>query len=375
MDQPNWKVRYVYLTQQFANPKRFLEKIRAVAMRGDFTLGREEWEFEETYAKKFGIKHAIGVGNGTDALFLSLRALGIGEGDEVITAPNSFIATAGAIAIAGARPVFVDVRDDYTIDPKAIERAITPKTKAIIPVHLFGNPADMYPILDIAKRHNLFVIEDAAQSSSAMYDNKYVGSFGNAAGFSFHPQKIVNIWGDGGMITTNNDSLAEKLRLWRNHGLKNRDETVFFAHNSRLDTIQAVVADIVLSEVDENTRKRAANAALYDELLSQLEPNVHIPNRKLSAVPIKPIYTLYVIQARRQKELISFLREQGIEALVHYPIPIHFQEAARYLGYKKGDFPVCEKQAETMVTLPIHQYLESADIRYVSEAIRRFYES
>ena len=179
MDQPNWKVRYVYLTQQFANPKRFLEKIRAVAMRGDFTLGREEWEFEETYAKKFGIKHAIGVGNGTDALFLSLRALGIGEGDEVIAAPNSFIATAGAIAIAGARPVFVDVRDDYTIDPKAIERAITPKTKAIIPVHLFGNPADMYPILDIAKRHNRFVIEDAAQSSSAMYDKKKNGSGGD----------------------------------------------------------------------------------------------------------------------------------------------------------------------------------------------------
>lgn len=375
MDQQSqWKVRYVYLEKQFADAERFWERVKEVVKRGDFTLGKALQEFEIKFAQKIGVKHAIGVGNGTDALYLSLKALGIGPGDEVITAPNSFVASAGAIALTGARPAFADVRDDYTIDPESIEKVITPRTKALLPVHLTGNPADMYPILEIAKKHNLYVVEDAAQAFLARYDGKYVGSFGNAAGFSFHPQKILNIWGDGGMITTNDDALAEKLRLMRNHGLKNRNEVVFFAGNSRLDTFHAAVANVMFEELDEVVEIRAKHARLYDELLRPLEPLVHVPARNLNSVPVRPVYSTYIIQVKKRQDLIEFLKQRGVEALVHYPIPIHLQEAARYLGYKEGDFPVCERQADEILTLPIHQYLTEDGIRYVCDSIKAFYQ-
>ncbi|OHB23165.1 MAG: hypothetical protein A2939_00290 [Parcubacteria group bacterium RIFCSPLOWO2_01_FULL_48_18] len=372
--QPQWKVRYVYLDKQFADPDRYWQRAKEVVARGDFTLGKAEQEFETRFAQKFGVQHAIGVGNGTDALFLALKALGVGPGDEVITAPNSFVASAGAIALTGARPAFADVRDDYTIDPASIEQHITPKTKALLPVHLCGNPADMYPILEIAKKHKLFIVEDAAQAASAQYDGKYVGSFASAAGFSFHPQKILNLWGDGGMITTNDGDFAARLRLMRNHGLKNRNEVVFFSGNSRLDTFHAAVASVMFEELDGVVAKRTTWAKLYDELLRPLEPNVHVPNRRLNQASINPVYTTYIVQVKRREQLIEFLKTKGVEALVHYPIPIHLQEAARYLGYTKGDFPVCEKQADEILTLPIHQYLAEQDVRYVCDSIREFYE-
>lgn len=375
MIQPQWKVRYAYLDKQFANPDNFWKRVRGIVQKGDFTLGAALRDFESRFAAKFGVKHAIGVANGTDALFLSLKALGIGRGDEVITAPNSFIASAGAIALTGARPAFADIRDDYTIDPASIEKVITSHTRAIMPVHLCGNPADMYPILKIAKKHRLYVVEDAAQAVSAQYDGKYVGSFGDTAGFSFHPQKILNLWGDGGMITTNNDKLAEKLRLLRNHGLKTRDEVVFFAHNSRLDTFHAAVAGLMFDDLDVVVKKRTAHAKLYDKLLISLEPMVHVPIRSLSGVPTKPIYATYIIQVKQRSALIEFLKKMGIEALVHYPTPIHLQPAAHYLGYKKGNFPVCESQAGMILTLPIHQYLTIKDIRYVSASIKEFYRN
>jgi dTDP-3-amino-2,3,6-trideoxy-4-keto-D-glucose/dTDP-3-amino-3,4,6-trideoxy-alpha-D-glucose/dTDP-2,6-dideoxy-D-kanosamine transaminase len=374
-ENPQWKVRYIYLDKQFAHPEEYFEKAKEIVMRGDFTLGKALQDFEADFSRKFGVMHAIGVGNGTDALYLSLKALGIGAGDEVITAPNSFIATAGAIALTDARPTFVDVRDDYLIDPDLIERAITPKTKAIMPVQLTGSVADMKPILEIAKKHNLFVVEDAAQAASARYDNQYVGSFGTAAGFSFHPLKILNLWGDGGMITTNDDALAHKLRLMRNHGLKNRNEAVFFAHNSRLDTFHAAIASVMFKQLDKATEVRTAHAKLYDSLLNELEPMVHVPRRNLNKAVTSPIYTTYIVQARNRERLIEFLKTKGVEALIHYPIPIHLQEAAEYLGYKKGDFPVCERQAEEILTLPIHQFLAEEDIRYVCDSIREFYQS
>lgn len=370
-----FKVPYVYLHEQFSDIEKYLKGIRKVVDTGDFTLGKRVLEFEERFAKKLGVKHVIGVGNGTDALFLALLTLGIGKGDEVITAPNSFIASASVIALVGATPVFVDVRDDYTIDPDLLEKAITPKTKAIIPVHLIGNLADMHPIMKIAKKHNLRVVEDVAQAALAKYDGKCAGSFGEFGCFSFHPLKILNVWGDGGAISTNSDVLAKKIRLWRNHGLVDRDHVEFFAHNSRLDTIQAVIVDTELLGHDKLLERRKKVSHWYDERLSDLSEYIHIPSRKLCVRPTSPTYTNYVVQVKRRDELYNFLMKNGVEVKVHYPTPIHLQNAAKYLGYKKGDFPVTEKQASTIITLPCNQYLKQGQVDYVCKKIREFYTS
>ncbi len=367
-----WKIRYVYLEEQFKKQRPYLANISQVVKRGDFTLGKKLQEFEEKCAALLRVKHTIGVATGTDALYLTLKALDIKAGDEVITAPNTFVATAAAIALTGARPVFVDVRDDYTIDPNLIERAIGSRTKGIIPVHLTGNSADLYPIQEIAKRHKLFVLEDSAQAFLTLYDNKPVGSFGIAGAFSFHPLKLLHVWGDGGMIATNDSALAKQLRLWRNHGLKTRNEVDFFAHNSRLHTIQAAVALVLLPGIANIIEKRRQNARLYKKYLRQLEPQVHIPEN-ICAAPSRSIYANFVIQVQHRAELIAYLISRGIEVVVQYPIPLHMQKAAHYLGYKKGDFPVCEKQADTILTLPNHQHLKTNDIRYVAESIIEFY--
>lgn len=373
MKSKSLKHPYVYLKKQFARPEKYLRKIEAVARRGDFTLGKEVTVFEAQAARMLGVKHVVGVGNGTDAIYLVLKALGIGVGDEVITAPNSFVATAAAIALTGARPVFADVRDDYTIDPVLIGKVITKKTKAIIPVHLTGQPADMKPIMAIAKRHNLAVVEDVAQAFLARYDGKYLGTIGTAGAFSFHPMKILHVWGDGGMITTNDGALAANLKLWRNHGLKTRNDVEFFAHNSRLDTIHAAIASVLLPQMPGVVKKRQAIARLYDQLLKPLVHSVHIPDRNLCAAPQSHTYTNYVVMAKRRDDLIAYLAAQGIEAVIQYPIPIHRQKAARYLGYKKGDLPVCERQAGEIVTLPCNQYLKREDIVSVCRAIEKFY--
>ncbi len=364
---------YVYLKKQFEHPEKYLRKIEAVARRGDFTLGKEVAIFEQEVAKTLHVNHVIGVGNGTDAIYLVLKALGIGVGDEVITAPNSFVATAAAIALTGARPVFADVRDDYTIDPELVSKAITKKTKAIIPVHLTGQPADMKPIMAIAKRHNVAVVEDVAQAYLARYDGKYLGTIGTAGAYSFHPMKILHVWGDGGMIVTNDAGLAANLKLWRNHGLKSRNEVEFFAHNSRLDTIHAAIASVLLPQMPGVVKKRQALAALYDRLFHPLAGHVHVPDRNLCTAPHVHTYTNYVVMVERRDELIAYLAKQGIEAVIQYPIPIHLQKAARYLGYKKGDFPVCERQANEIVTLPCHQYMTARDVREIVSAIAGYY--
>lgn len=365
------RVPYVYLTTQFADPARYLKKIAAVAKRGDFTLGREVGEFEEKAARMLGVQHVVGVGSGTDAIYLTLKAIGIQAGDEVITAPNSFVATAAAIALAGARPVFVDVRDDYTIDPSRIEQAITGRTKAIIPVHLTGQPADMDTILALANRHQLLVLEDCAQAFLASYRGASVGTLGRAGAFSFHPLKVLHVWGDGGMVATNDADLARAVRLWRNHGLRSRNEVMFFAHNSRLDTIHAAVACALLPKVPAMVRKRQAIARLYDKLLAPLADAIRIPPRDPAT---SHAFTNYVVMAQNRDALIAFLSQRGIEAVVQYPTPIHLQPAAAYLGYRKGDFPVCERQADEIVTLPCNQHMSARDVRYVCSAIRMFYE-
>ena len=365
----NMKVSYLELPRQFKD-EALWQEIEKVFESCQFILGPEVEGFETAFAKLCGTRFALGLSSGTDAIFLALKALGFGRGDEVITVPNSFVATTGAIVAVGARPVFVDVGRDYNIDVTLIEAAITPKTKAIVPVHLTGNPADMFEIITIAKKHNLYVVEDAAQSVMATINGRQVGSFGEAGCFSLHPLKNLNVCGDGGALTTNSEDLYKKVKMLRNHGLKNRDEIEVFGYNSRLDSIQAVVANYGMKRLKEITQKRTANAALYDRQLQGLGDDVTLPPRKPDRVQV---YHTYVIQVRDREKLIAFLAENGVEVKIHYPLPIHYQKPCQALGYKRGDFPVCEKQAEEILSLPIHQYLSEEQIYYVAGLIKKFY--
>lgn len=364
------KVPYSHLTNQFTHPEEILDKIRKLVVEGSFTLGPDVEQFEKSFAALTGVKHAIGVANGTDALTLALRALKIGPGDEVITQPNTFVATVGAISEVGAKPVFVDVTPYFTMDPDKIEAAVTPKTKAILPVHLTGEPSDMDPILAIAKKHNLFVVEDACQAIGATYKGKRAGSFGDIAAFSLHPLKNLNVWGDGGVITTHHDSHNKTLRLLRNHGLKTREEVEILGFNSRLDSLQAIVGNWLIGQLPEITAKRQANARFYDEALLALEGNVRVPPRRKG---VQGVYHLYIIEVKERDALHAVLNEKGVEAKIHYPIPLHFQKALKHLGYKKGDFPVVEHQAERILSLPCHQHLRPEQRDFVVTTIQKFY--
>ena len=363
------EVKYLNLPQQFDDPE-LIQSIADLFKTCQFILGPEVASFEEEFAELCGTKFALGVNSGTDALFLALKVLGVGPGQEVITVSNSFIATAGAIVAAGARPVFVDVGPDYNVNPDLIEAAITPRTKAILPVHLTGNPADMPEILDLAGKHHLFVVEDAAQSIGATIDGKPVGSFGDLGCFSLHPLKNLNAAGDGGMMTTDKEELYLDLKKMRNHGLKNRDKIGFFAYNSRLDTIQALVAAHRLKCLEEVTDKRILNACLYDELLSGRRDDIVIPARRPK---VKQVFHTYVIQVRDRENLIHHLAAQGVETKIHYPIPIHLQEPCRQMGWRRGDLPETEKQAARILSLPIHQHLTREQIGYVADTIKDFY--
>lgn len=364
------RVPYSYLKRQFAETQGYLEAIKAVVAQADFTLGRAVEEFEENFARLCGLPHVIAVASGTDALMLSLRALGVGPGDEVITVPNTFVATVGAIVMTGARPVFVDSNEVYTIEVNQIEETITSSTKAIMPVHLTGRPADMPAIREIADRYGLAVVEDAAQAILAAIDGQHVGSWGETAGFSLHPLKNLNIWGDGGVIVTRSPELSEKLRLWRNHGLAGRDEVMIFGHNSRLDSVQAAVANQLLPEVKTITDQRIANARRYDKAFADLGEFITIPPRHPN---IKQVYHTYVIQVKGCDRLLTHLLEGGVRAKIHYPVPMHLQPAAAYLGYQPGDFPVCEEHCRTIITLPVHQHLTDEEMDYVIEQVRQFY--
>ena len=366
------EVPYSYLPRQFANLDPFLEDIRQLATSGDFTLGKAIGEFEERFARLCGLPYAVGVGSGTDALILSLKMVGVGPGDEVITSPNTFVATVGAIAMTGATPVFVDNGDDYTIDVTKIEAAITPKTKALLPVHLTGHPADMPAVMEIANRRGIKVVEDAAQAILASIDGQHVGSWGETAGFSLHPLKNLNVWGDGGVIVTRSPEMNEKLRLFRNHGLGNRDEVLMWGHNSRLDSLQAVVANRLIDQTKSITQTRIDNAAFYDNAFSDLGEYVVIPPRRSN---VKQVYHTYVIRVSDRDSLHSYLMDKGIRAKVHYPIPLHLQEAAQPLGYREGDFPVCEEHCRTIISLPVHEHLTQEELAYTATKLREFYTS
>jgi dTDP-4-amino-4,6-dideoxygalactose transaminase len=364
------KIPYVDLAGQHEPLKaELMDAVAHVIDHGKFILGDEVALFEQRFAALCGVNYAVGVNSGTDALIIALRVLGIGPGDEVITPVNSFVASASCVALCGAKPVLVDVREDYNIDPAQARKAITSKTRAIIPVHLTGRPADMDSILDIAQKHKLFVVEDSAQAVLAEYRGKRVGSFGSFGCFSLHPLKTLNACGDGGVLTTNDLELYEQAKLLRNLGLATRDNCVVWSGNSRLDTIQAAMLLVKLKHVEAWTEKRRQNAAFYQRALKEMKDLTIPADRE----PEKAVYHTFIVQAERRDELKQFLAENGIETSIHYPLPIHLQRAAASLGWGSGSFPRAERQAGKILSLPIYPELEESDLAYVADRIKEFY--
>ena len=365
-------VPYVDIASQHVPLKaELMEAVARVIDHGQFILGPEVQEFEQRFAALCGVRYAVAVNSGTDALTLALRALEIGAGDEVITVPNSFVASTSCIMLVGARPVFVDVGDDYLMDPEQLERAITPRTRAILPVHLTGRPADMLAIMDIARTHGLHVVEDCAQAVLADYKGQRVGSFGVMGCFSLHPLKTLNACGDGGVLTTSDAELYEKLIALRNIGLQSRDRCVLWSGNSRLDTMQAAMLLVKLAYVDDWTVQRRAHARFYQYALSNI-PGVRLPCDQPYATAV---YHTFVIQAEQRQTLQQYLTEYGIGTAIHYPVPIHLQPVAAELGYGPGSFPVAERQAGRILSLPIYAELQPAALEYIARSIRRFYRA
>lgn len=370
-DVPEVKVPWSYLPYQFDENcfADIFANMKALVESGDYTLGTPLSKFENSFAKALKVKHAIGVNSGTDALKLALVALGIGHGDEVITAANTFIATVGAINEIGAIPVLVDCTDDFCLDTAQVTQAITSKTKAIIPVHLTGKVANIKSILEIASHYNLFVVEDACQCMYGKFEDKHTGTYGNAGAFSLHPLKALNVWGDGGVIVTNDDELNQKLRLIRNHGLENRDEISMLGVNSRLDTLHAVIGNWLIDSLPDISNSRTALGNYFLERLKEIK-QLKLP---ISHSDRTHVFHLFIVFSERRDELYRFCSERGIEVKVHYPIPLYLQEGLKPLGYKHGDFPVTDEHAKTMISFPLHQHLNKDHIDYMVTVIKEFY--
>ncbi len=364
------KVRYSYLPQQFGDIDDLWDQLKAFVPTGDFTLGGPLEEFEQQFAELIGTRHAIGVGSGTDALKLPLKALGVGHGDEVITTANTFIATVGAINEIGARTVFVDCDDTFCMDVDQLEAAITPRTKAIMPVHFTGYMTDMPKLMEIAARHNLPIVEDACQALLADIGGKRSGTWGAAGGFSLHPLKNLNVWGDGGVIVTDNDEMNASLRLLRNHGMRNRDEIEILGYNSRLDTLQAVVGNWLIGQADDITAKRIANAAVYDEAFADIA-GIRIPERPDDR---RRVYHLYIVFAEERDALYEYCQAAGIECKIHYPVPLYQQDGLKHLGYLPGDFPVTDRHTQEIITFPVDQHLSREELDHVTATVRDFYD-
>ncbi len=364
------KIKHNYLSQQFFDYKKILKKFEKVIERNEFTLGREVDQFENKISKLLKAKYVVSVGSGTDALMLSLKAIGVKEGDEVITTPFTFYATIGAIVTAGAKPVFVDVKEDYNIDPDLIERKITKKTKAILPVHWAGRVCDMDKIIKIAQRNKLKIVEDSCHAILATYKNKLAGKFSSFGCFSMHPLKNLNIWGDGGFVICSNKSNYNKMRLMRNHGLVGRNKNLIFGYNSRLDTLQAVVALNALGKIKNITKKRIENSSYLDNKLKYIK-NVKCMKRDKK---VKEVFHLYKINLKNKKirnKVIKILIQNGIDAKIHYPTSMHLQPAAKKFGYKRGDFPITEILSQTSISLPVHEYINKKDLNLMVELIKK----
>jgi dTDP-4-amino-4,6-dideoxygalactose transaminase len=359
------------LDNQFKNlGLEVLSVIQEVLESGTYVLGEKVKKFEGEFASYCGTKHGVGVNSGTDALMLALKAIGVKEGDEVITAPNSFIATASTIVLCGAKPVFADIDPEtYNIDPEKIRKIIKRskgKIRAILPVHLYGHPTDMDPIVEVAEEHGMYVIEDACQAHGAMYKAKKTGALGHIGCFSFYPTKNLGAYGDGGMLVMNDDELAQKVRLLRDYGRDARYTHTIIGYNSRLDEIQAAVLSVKLRHLDGWVEKRRKNATIYRELLSAV-PKIVIPVEKDYA---KQAYWLYVIRIRHREKLQDALAKKGVETVIVYPVPIHLQKTFSYLGLGEGNFPIAEKCSKEILSLPVYPELREEQIQYITQIIK-----
>ncbi len=370
-------VPFIDLTRQYRGiEEEILSATKKVYEKGHFILGEEVSAFEEEFSHYCGVRYGVGVDSGTDALHLALKAAGIGEGDEVITVANSFIATALAISLTGAKPLFVDIDPEtYTMDPNALEhffrhrkkKGKRQKIKAILPVHLYGHPAEMDAIMDIADRYQLTIIEDACQAHGAEYQGRKVGSFGLLSCFSFYPTKNLGGYGDGGMVVTDDKKLFEKLRLLRCYGEKRKYEHVLKGGNNRLDEIQAAILRVKLKYLDQWNEERRKRALFYKRMLEHT--GVICPTEKEQA---KHVYHLFVIRTKKRNALQAFLKEKGIETLIHYPIPIHLQKAFKELGCRRGDLPLTEQCSRGVLSLPFFPEMTESEIEEVAVQIKTF---
>ncbi|MRR05855.1 MAG: DegT/DnrJ/EryC1/StrS family aminotransferase [Deltaproteobacteria bacterium] len=365
------KVPYLDLRAQYETIKEEIAAaIQQVLASTAFVGGPFVEKFEEEFAGWSGCTHALGVSNGTAALWMTLVSLGVGPGDEVITVPNTFIATAEAISMCGARPVFVDVDEQsYTMNAAMLENAVTPRTKAVIPVHLFGQPADMDPIIEFAEKHRLHVIEDACQAHGSTYKGKPVGSIGIAGCFSFYPGKNLGAYGEAGAVVTGDLELAKKIKMLRDHGQTKKYYHAMIGWNGRMDGIQGALLSVKLKHLSHWNDARRKNAASYNRLLAGI-PALHLPQEMAYA---RHVYHIYAVRTKNRDALKDYLAERGIDCLIHYPLPIHLQDAYRPLRLKEGTFPTSEKCAEEFLSLPMYPELAEDQIEKVSREIRCFY--
>ena len=343
------------------------QAIQEVIESGAFAGGPFVARFEEDFAAYCQAPYAVGVGSGTEALWLTLLALGIGQGDEVITVPNTFMATAEAITYSGATPAFVDVdSSSYTMDPAALERAITPRTKAVIPVHLFGHPADMDPIVRIAREHGLFVIEDACQAHGAEYHNRRIGTLADAACFSFYPGKNLGAFGEAGAVVTDDFELQEKIRILRDHGQVRKYHHTMVGWNCRMDGMQAAVLRVKMRHLERKNQLRRCHAAYYESALSCVDGVA----RPVQSPSVRHVFHIYAVRVKARDRFIRIMADKGVACAIHYPVTIHLQDAYRYLRYPRGAFPIAEKCAEEFVSLPMFPELTPAQLEKVVDAVR-----
>ena len=364
------KVRYSYLSQQFSNCNDLWRNLKSFVKTGDFTLGKELLKFEKKFAKLIGTKYAVGVNSGTDAIKLSLKTLGVQPGDEVITAANTFVATVGAICELGAKPVFVDCDDSFCLNVDLVEEKITKKTKAIVPVHFTGYMTNMVKLNKIAKKYKIPIIEDACQSILASINNKKSGTWSEFGAFSLHPLKNINVWSDGGIIVTSNKKHFKQLKLLRNHGLADRNNVKIVGYNSRLDTLQAVVGNWLIPSARKIANQRIKNAKYFDYNFKKIK-EITIPPRLKN---YKIVYHLYIVFAKRRNQLLKYCLKKGIEAKIHYPIPMYRQPAMKFLNYKIGDFPVTERHAKSIISFPCDQHLSKKQMDYIIKCVKEFYK-
>jgi dTDP-4-amino-4,6-dideoxygalactose transaminase len=366
------RVPFLDLKAQYSSIKAEVNPaIQNVLDKAAFILGEEVTQFETEFGRAHDARHCCGVSSGTDGNHVVLWALGVGPGDEVIIPVNTFIATAWGATLCGATPVFVDCDiDNYNIDPKEIESKITSRTKAIVAVHLYGQPADVDPLLEIARKHSLYLVEDCAQAHLAEYKGKKVGSLSEASSFSFYPGKNLGAYGEAGAAVTNDSEVAAKFKMIRDHGADRKYYHETYGHNYRMEAIQAAVLRIKLRHLDEWTEARRRNARRYDEYLEGLPATI----RPTEMSYAKHVYHLYVIRSPHRDKLQKHLETKGISTGLHYPVPLHLQKAFHDLGYKEGDFPVAEKVAKEILSLPMYPELTEQQLKYVCDSIMEFFD-